>query len=261
MPAVASAASKRGLYGERYCEIIALRGELPEVTATVYNTIGFNDCPAAWWDALDPNQVAAGLGAFLVRMNGPRHWVIDRASSAGITNVIDVEGEALGEVAAIPLRTPADFSSTPYTERTIVRDNLWRWRAHRRVYTLSAPDGQVYMMQAFSQIVDPALRLPDLAGLGARLELPDGWRFETSKLRRPFVLDAGGTATIIQDELQNTYQRIDEDEIARAGEPRRLGPVVVPTAGRSRRGHPRRRWRRPLWTARRFAPEVRRARH
>ena len=204
------AASKRGLYGERYCEVIALRGAFPAVTATIYNTIGLNDCPAAWWDGLDAGEVAADQDAFAALLNGPRYWVIDRASSAGITSVVEVEGESLGEVAAIEFQNPEELVQTPYTERTILRENQWRWRAKRRVYELSAPDGAVYMMQSYSQIIDPDQRRRELADLGERLDLPAGWEFRTRKLRRPFVLDAGGAATIVQDELQNTYQRLGE---------------------------------------------------
>jgi hypothetical protein len=208
--ASASAASKRGLYGERYCEVIALRGALPEVTATVYNTIGFNDCPATWWDSLDAGAVSADLGAFTSLLNGPRFWLIDRASSPGIAGIVDVEGESLGEVATITLTRASDLVPSTYTERTINRDNQWRWRANRRVYELVADDGAVYMMQSYSQIVDSDQRRDELAGLGERLDMPAGWSFRTRKLRRPFVLDAAGAATIIQDELQNTYQRVSE---------------------------------------------------
>jgi len=210
LPAGASAASKRGLYGERYCELIALRGELPEVTATIYNTIAFNDCPVAWWESLDSATVSSELGAFATLLNGPRFWVIDRATAPGIPSAITVSGESLAEVASIEFSTPAELVQTPYTERTILRENQWRWRAKRRVYELLSPAGPVYMMQAYSQIVDAGLRRDELAGLGSRLELPEGWEFRTRKLRRPYVLDAGGAATIIQDELQNTYQRVPE---------------------------------------------------
>ena len=209
-PASAGAVSKRGLYGERYCEFIALRGSLPDVTATVYNTIAFNDCPAAWWDSLEASAVSAQLGAFTTLMNGPRFWVIDRASSPGIGEVIEVGGEQLAEVAQIKLTTPSDLVPATYTERTILRENQWRWRAKRRVYELISDEGAVYMMQAYSQIVDPDQRRDELADLGDRLDLPEGWSFRTRKLKRPFVLDAGGAATIIQDELQNTYQRVDQ---------------------------------------------------
>ena len=136
--------------------------------------------------------------------------MIDRATAPGIGGAVEVEGELLAEVASIRLTNASELVPSTYTERTILRDNQWRWRANRRVYELISDEGAVYMMQAYSQIVDPAQRRDSLAALGDRLELPEGWSFRTRKLERPFVLDAGGAATIIQDELQNTYQRVDD---------------------------------------------------
>ena len=76
---------------------------------------------------------------------------------------------------------------------------------------LVAPDGKTYIMQARSQIVDKALEEADLPKLGDRLELPAGWRYEVTTLDAPLKVlsDGRGVATVIQDELQNTYQRID----------------------------------------------------
>jgi hypothetical protein len=47
----------------------------------------------------------------------------------------------------------------------------------------------------------------DLPGLGSRLQLPAGWRYGTRTLRQDLVLAAHGSATVVQDELLNTYQR------------------------------------------------------
>ena len=51
--APATAASLGGLHDARYCEIIELKGAPPDATAVVWNTIGLNKCPAAWWNAFD----------------------------------------------------------------------------------------------------------------------------------------------------------------------------------------------------------------
>jgi hypothetical protein len=62
-------------------------------------------------------------------------------------------------------------------------------------------------MQSYAQIRDPDLRIGQLPSLGDRLSLPEGWRYRTRRLQHDFVLRANGTATVIQDDLQNTYQR------------------------------------------------------
>jgi hypothetical protein len=44
-------------------------------------------------------------------------------------------------------------------------------------------------MQTWSQIVDPALSRADLPRLGERLNLPDGWTYQTRKLADPLRID------------------------------------------------------------------------
>jgi hypothetical protein len=63
-------------------------------------------------------------------------------------------------------------------------------------------------MQSYSQIVDPKLTLAQLPSLGRRLHLPQGWRYQTRRLRCHLVLRARGKATVTQDELQDTYQLV-----------------------------------------------------
>jgi hypothetical protein len=65
-----------------------------------------------------------------------------------------------------------------------------------------------YVTQSFSQIFDPEQTRSDLRTLGSPLELPKGWSFHTLELEKPLVLKAKGFATIIQDDLTNTYQPV-----------------------------------------------------
>ncbi len=202
----AHAASLGGLHDARYCEIIALKGGPPNGKAIVWNTIGLNRCPAARWNAFDAGALTRELGATAVVLNGPRHFLMDSVT-ARAGRVRSFHGMRLRKVAAIPIRTAADLNQTPYTDRTIERDNTWRWRRGRVVYELVAPGGDVYVMQSYAQILDPKLSLAKLRRLGARLEPPPGWRYRVRRLRRDLAVGVkGGKATIVQDELQNTYQ-------------------------------------------------------
>jgi hypothetical protein len=201
----ASADTLGGLHDARYCEIIELDHAPPDATATVWNTIGLNKCPAAWWTAFDAGDLAKELGAAVVVLNGPRHFLMDSVTaSAG--RVRSFHGQRLRRVAAIPIDTAAELAQTPYTDRVVDRDNTWRWRRGRRVYELVAPGGDVYVMQAYAQIKEPGLTIGKLRRLGRRLDLPPGWRYRSRVLRRPLAIGANGRATIVQDELQNTYQ-------------------------------------------------------
>ncbi len=201
----APAASVSGLHNARYCEIIALRGNPPDATATVWNTIGQNRCPAAWWNAFDAGALAKELGATGVVLNGPRYFLMDSAT-ADTGGVRAFHGMRLTKVATIPIRTAADLVRSPYTDRTIARSNTWRWKRGRTVFELVAPGGDTYVMQSYAQIVDPRLTIGKLRTLGARLRLPAGWRYRARRLRHELVLRASGSATIVQDDLQNTYQ-------------------------------------------------------
>ena len=43
----------------------------------MFGTQFLNDCPEELWGTLDRTAIAAELDALVVKLNGPRHWVID----------------------------------------------------------------------------------------------------------------------------------------------------------------------------------------
>lgn len=194
----------KGLHDVRYCEILELRGGPPSGKVTVYNTIGLNTCPPALW-RFDAPSLARELGATLVVLNGPRHFLMDTVQgTAGPRRAF--HGLGMRRVATIPIRTPDDLLVKPFTDRVIARDNVWRYARGRTVFELVAPGGDTYVMQSYSQIKDPSLTLAKLRLLGPRVGLPEGWRYRARVLRRPLALAANGTARITQDDLGNTYQ-------------------------------------------------------
>lgn len=192
----------------RYCEVLELRGEIPDARIDVWNTIGLNECPPGKWEALDAVALATESGAGLVVLNGPRHFLMDSARARVGSRVRTFGGLRMRKVAEITIDEVSDLARAPYSERTIERVNAWKWEAGRRVYELRSPGGAAYVMQSYAQIVDPDQRIGDLRSLGDRLSLPEGWRFRTRRLRHDLVLGARGEATVIQDDLQNTYQRV-----------------------------------------------------
>jgi hypothetical protein len=204
-PASAAQRSGSGLHDARYCEILELKGAPPAAKVTVWNTIGLNKCPDAAWRAFDAAALARELGDTFVVLNGPRHFLMDSATAA-TGRVRSFHGMRMRKVATIPIRTAAELVQTPYLDRTISRTNTWRWKQGRTVFELVAPGGDTYVMQSYAQIKDPKLTIGKLGSLGRRLALPPGWRYRTRKLRHDLVLTAKGSATVLQDELQNTYQ-------------------------------------------------------
>ncbi len=199
------------LRGTRYCEIIPVYRDGLSFNLEVYNTLGQNDCPAAVWEAIDPKALARELGAEEVVMNGPRFWVMDRIIATGDTKdgaTKEFDGLAATQRAtlSLPLRAIL-FGTRPYSEQTINRDTTYVYDAGKPVYEITDDGGNVYVMQTFAAIVDKTLTIDQLAGLGERLKLPRGWSYGSRVLEEELRLTASGQAHLIQDELQNSYQR------------------------------------------------------
>ena len=211
-PSSAAAAPTRttGMYGDRYCEYLVVKGALPNLTGEIWNTYGLNACPEALWKASDAGVLATDLGALAVRLNGPRYWLMDRASvtlAAGFGQVRSFHGLKMRRLVSIkvPLVNGVP-GQTPYAETTVNRKNTFTFSRAHRVFELVAPGGKVYVMQSYAQIVDPKLTLAQLPALGKRLKLPAGWRYRVRTLKRDLPVTANGRAYVVQDELSNTYQ-------------------------------------------------------
>ena len=218
--AIASAAAQtadkekhliEGVRNVRYCEIIPVVRRGLHLTATVYNTLGVNDCPAAVWDKITEAAMKRRFGALKVMLNGPRHFVMDAISAVGDTaagKTVEAAGLSLTARATIDVGL-FDLRSRPYRERTIARETRYVFKAGKPVFLLVRPDGARYAMQSYAQIVDKSLSYADLPTLGGRLKLPAGWRYETMTPDTDLVLGARGNATVVQDDLDNTYQKLD----------------------------------------------------
>jgi hypothetical protein len=200
-----------GVRDARYCEIIPVVRVRFHLVATVYNTLGLNDCPAAVWDKITEAEMKKYFGAIKVLLNGPRHFLMDKIVAGGSTAAgqkIEVGGLGLTERASIDLDL-FGMRTEPYRERTIERDTRYVFDAGKPVFVLVAANGARYAMQAYAQMIDKSLSYDDLPDLGARLKLPASWRYEQMLPNTDLVLGAHGAATIVQDDLDNTYQKID----------------------------------------------------
>jgi hypothetical protein len=200
-----------GVRNVRYCELIPVVRRGVRLVATVYNTLGLNDCPAEVWDKITEPAMKKRFGALKVVLNGPRHFVMVVILAAGDTaagQTVDAGGLELTARATINVTLP-DLLGKPYRERTIARDTRYVFKAAQPMFLLVRPDGVRYAMQSYAQIVDKSLSYADLPKLGDRLKLPPGWRYETMTPDADLVLGAAGKAIIVQDDLENTYQKLD----------------------------------------------------
>ncbi len=201
------------LRGERYGEVIVVRGGPFVFTGEVFNTLGLNDCPEPLWKALDPRALKKEFRAAAVVLNGPRYFVMDRTSLANPGRVATFGGLEARHLANVRITLPTILRgrTAPYTENTVARTSEFLYRQGGRIYELIAPDGTRYVMQTYALIVDPDLTMADLKNLATRLRLPAGWQYRTRVLDRDLVLRAEGTAHVLQDDLENSYQRVTVD--------------------------------------------------
>lgn len=194
--------------GARYCEILLGYPENGELHAEVWGTQGLNRCPAASWEALDPDSIQAEYGAAFIVMNGPRAGVMDAGSIEPPDEAHRWYGELEMQRLATLVVNPAQASAGPYTEIRVERSTVFEFWSGFEVYQLTSPGGATYVMQSMSQIVDPELTIADLPNLGSRLALPEGWTYRVNRRITDLVLAVDKEVFVLQDELQNTYMRV-----------------------------------------------------
>lgn len=199
--------------GSRYCEILIVKGTLSDLTATVYNTLGCNDCPDEIWKHIDAEKLKKEMGAKKIIMNGPRYFLMDSIGQIGASKPkVSLSGIDLIERATVKIAVPILLKGKPepYNEQTIHRSTKYVFSKGSEVYELVSPE-HTYIMQSYAQIIDTSLTEAALPQLQSKLKLPKDWKYKSFKLESDLVLKTieAKEAHVIQDDLDNTYQRIN----------------------------------------------------
>jgi haloalkane dehalogenase len=201
------------MHGARYGEVLLVTGRLNRIEATVYNTVGLNECPDDLWQDLDTEAIKKAYRARAVILNGPRYFLMDKISIADPgQEIFDFGGLQMRRLATVPLKLTSVLGGLrrqPYSEQPVRRTTVYIWDKGREVYELIAPDGTSYVMQSYSLQVDPTLTEAALPTLGDRLQLPEGWRYRARRLEEEWALQVDGEARVAQDELENSYHRVE----------------------------------------------------
>jgi hypothetical protein len=203
--------SVSNLRNQRYCEVLLGKRAWLNLEVKVFNTQGLNLCPEAQWKTLTKESIEKSFDASFVLLNGPRYWTMDEIQAAG--NTVNGVKETFGGME-MNLRATVQVSllkqligSKQYTPNEVTRTTNFIYRAGSAVYELTSPAGEVYVMQSYSQIVNPALSMKDLPVLSEQLKLPAGWTYRSRVLDQDLSLVVNGIAYVLQDNLLNSYQR------------------------------------------------------
>jgi hypothetical protein len=194
-----------GLSGKRYGEVLLVTPGEAGPQATVFNSFPLNDCPAELWSELDPHAIAAEHGAATALLNGPRYWLMNAIEKEpqGPQVTKNFGGIEMIQQAVVLL---SSMSPAPYSLNKVHRHTVFVFNAGEEIYELQDPRGQHWVMQTWSQVVDPNLSRADLPELASRLNLPDGWSYQTRVLTEPLRVDTTSRpAQVTQDDLTNSY--------------------------------------------------------
>jgi hypothetical protein len=195
------------LSGKRYGEVLLVTPGEAGPQATVYNSFPLNDCPAELWSALDAQAIATEHGAAGALLNGPRYWLMNTIEKTPqgpqLTKTFGGIDMILQATVLLSSMNPA-----PYTINQVRRNTVFIFNAGEEIYELQDPHGHHWVMQTWSQVVDPNLSRADLPKLADRLKLPDGWSYQTRVLTSELRVDTmTRAAEVVQDDLTNSYSR------------------------------------------------------
>ena len=99
--------------------------------------------------------------------------------------------------------------SSGYKPTMVARKSQMGFARGKPVFILDDPDGNPWVMQAYSLIVDPNQTYESLKDLGRKLKLPAGWKFRVKVLDQDLTIRAvDGIAHIVRDDLgENSRKR------------------------------------------------------
>ena len=204
----------KDMRGYRFHEVGLLTGiGKQNVVANVWNTTGASDPTPEQFAALDADKIAKENHVPRAWLNPDRHWMCDELDAWEVGEDREFDGIKFSWVAVASAEETMKTVQRPFAPGYIYRNNAFTFKKGSEVYLLDAPDGEVFVLQAFTPAHDPSLTKDNLAELGGKLDLPEGWAFRSKVLDRDLAVsthdETGHLAHIVQDKFHNTYQGSD----------------------------------------------------
>jgi hypothetical protein len=197
-----------------FCEVALITGtSKANAIADFYNSTGTDICTPERFAGLDKAKIKEETGAREVFLNPSRRWTFDQLDvyEDGIERTFG--GIKMTWMGVVPVsELEKGVTKGHYNPGYIFRNNQYTFKKGREIYLLDAPDGEVFVMQSFSNYKQQKVTLADARNLGSVLTLPPGWKFRSVVLDRDLIVNqkrTNGLAHVFQDDMLNAYQGCD----------------------------------------------------
>ena len=191
-----------------FCEVALITGtSKANAIADFYNSTGTDICTP------DKAKIKAETGAKEVFLNPSRRWTFDQLDvyEDGIERTFG--GIKMTWMGVVPVsELEKGVTKGHYVPGYIYRDNQYTFKKGREIHILDAPDGEVFVMQSFTNFKQQNVTLADARNLASVLTLPPGWKFRSVVLDRDLIVNqkrTKGLAHVFQDDMLNAYQGSD----------------------------------------------------
>jgi len=198
----------------RFCEVALITGtSMGNAVANFYNTTGASDPTPEQFAKLDADKLAKQFHARKVHLNPVRWWTFNEIDINEMGDTQDFEGIKATWMAVVGVEAMEKaVVKIEWIPGSIYRNNAFKFSPGTEVYLLDAPNGEVFVMQSYTDYYDKSLTPATLKDIGSKLTFPAGWKFRTKVLDRELVVSterANFYAHVLQDNLHNTYQGSD----------------------------------------------------
>jgi hypothetical protein len=198
----------------RFCEVALITGTSKgNAIAEFYNSTGADDCTPEKFEALDKKKIIEETKSREAFLNPSRYWLMDDfwVYEAGVDRTFgEIKMTWMGVVPVEELEKAV--TKGHYVPGYIYRNTQYKFNKGSEVYLLDAPDGEVFVMQSFTNDVQKEVDINHIKDVGRLLHLPPGWKFRAVVLDRDLIVNQQKTnnyAHVFQDDLKNAYQGSD----------------------------------------------------